>query len=332
MKVNEKQVDAFEDIFLSTIKRISQQNEVITVVLADGTKYEFLTPEHPAVQFEKGETGDKGDSAYTVYQQGGGSLSVQEWIDSLKGETGSRGWRGYQGDRGDQGEPGADFVPVAGDIFLTDKSGVASTTLEGSKISLTIPDESEDIIDEEPLHLGKVTTLGVRDKHSVTLKRTGDDAAILLSFAKGHQGDLGDAAETAADAPDPTVMIYVNEDSQASIPSMDAKTQGNVWHFNIKLPPGKQGDSGDIKENSVNDKDISYLEIASMEGLINGPPAGSFMPIVVTLNNDICYGFSYRNGEFLTQTVWNSKGKRFTRKKTGGYVFPSVKTGWQEGG
>lgn len=334
MKVNEKQVSAFEDIFLNSVKKITQQDSIVTVTLADNTSYDFFTPEYPAITIEKGETGEAGDSAYDLYRQSGGSLSAEAWIDSFKGPTGERGWRGYQGEQGEQGTPGRDFNPIAGNIFLTD-SDTATATLTGNVLSLTIPAVKSNGLREEPLHLGKVTTVSTGGKATASLKKTGDDAELLLSLPRGQQGIRGDNAVAAVDGKNPSVLVNISMDKEISVPSMEATTIGNTWDFKINVPEGKRGDIGTVTSNTVSDKDISYLEIVTMEGLINAPSFNSFMPIAVTLNGDLCYGWSFRNGAkdgFITQTVWNSKGKRLTRKKAKGYVFANITEGWQEGG
>lgn len=57
-------------------------------------------------QGEKGLPGENGKSAYDLYVDGGGTLTQEEWLASLKGDKGDQGEPGVNGSKGDKGEKG----------------------------------------------------------------------------------------------------------------------------------------------------------------------------------------------------------------------------------
>ena len=58
------------------------------------------------IEVEAESIGPQGLSAYEVYLQTGGTLSEEEWLESLRGPEGPEGKEGPQGPQGEQGIPG----------------------------------------------------------------------------------------------------------------------------------------------------------------------------------------------------------------------------------
>jgi hypothetical protein len=76
---------------------------------------------------EKGERGDQGFSAYEIAVQNGTILTEQQWLDSLKGNTGGPGSQGPKGEKGQRGLIG--IGGQTGDVGAKGEKGEVGETL-----------------------------------------------------------------------------------------------------------------------------------------------------------------------------------------------------------
>lgn len=84
---------------------------------------------------DKGDTGDTGKSAYEIAVDEGFDGTVQEWLESLKGD------KGDTGEPGAQGEPGQDGA----DGFGTEEQyNALLSRIESLEEELESPEEPED--------------------------------------------------------------------------------------------------------------------------------------------------------------------------------------------
>lgn len=63
------------------------------------------------MEIETESIGPQGLSAYEVYKKNGGTLTEEEWLTSLKGDTGPQGPQGVPGEKGDTGPQGPQGIP-----------------------------------------------------------------------------------------------------------------------------------------------------------------------------------------------------------------------------
>lgn len=92
--------------------------------LEDITEIVIEEPEEEEIEVEDNPIGERGYSAYEVYRNEGGTLSVDEWLLSLKGEKGATGEDGYS--------PSVTASKVGKEttITITNKDGVTTTKIE----------------------------------------------------------------------------------------------------------------------------------------------------------------------------------------------------------
>lgn len=145
------------------------------------------------IKFSITEAGPRGFSAYELYVKNGGELSEDEWLNSLKGETGEQGPQGergpqgpqgIQGERGPQGETGAtgeqgETGEPGTTIYteLTEKPSINNVVLEGNKTleELGIPSG------EEVLRKNNTTVFTPTGDYNPATKKYVDDAIAAIT-------------------------------------------------------------------------------------------------------------------------------------------------------
>lgn len=95
-----------------------------------------LKEEIDNIKISEGPPGENGKSAYEIAVENGFIGTVEEWLESLKGqdglpgkdgEQGERGLQGLPGEKGEKGDPGADgkdgkdgYTPIKGTDYFTE--------------------------------------------------------------------------------------------------------------------------------------------------------------------------------------------------------------------
>lgn len=177
-----------------------------------------------------GEQGPPGLSAYEVYLVNGGTLSETEWLESLKGETGSEGAAGKDGVDGKDGVNGVDgkdgYTPVKGVDYFT----------EEDIASLNIPTKTSQLENDSDFVDSKYV-----DDAIANIDTSGSDVDLTNYYTK-------DEIEVLIDQNEPGCKIYIAKDvysrTTASPDSIYSTSQAGK---NILAAVQKAYDNGDYK-------------------------------------------------------------------------------------
>lgn len=350
LKVRTKQIDDLDAFFSDVIIGVKKENNIVTLTKFDGTAFSFAVPEKDyseLIKGDKGPVGDKGLSAYEVYQNNGGTLSEISWLESLHGE---------QGDCGDYGDPGIDgsdgidaVNPVIDDVTISQDD-----TLEMPKIKLLKKEENSYTLDIKipEGQQGERGVAGINEKIFVgdinvteksvsfaKVRNEGDRTFIDFILRRGSKGEKGDDAEPATDSTVPDIKILINMISEDKVPIVTKTVTDDAWNIVLHIPEGKKGITGDQgKEGKRADEisDIYYLAITDDAGFINSPSFNSFKPFAFKLGSTNYFGWSlrapdikdYDNGKITQIALTENGSSLLVRTKENHNVFGSVSEGW----
>lgn len=314
-----------EDLNIPTVISHVEEHEGITTLRRyDGVTVAFFSNNDSITQGDKGLTGP---SAFEDYTAKGGTLTVEEWLNSFFHDKGPVGDKGDEGDIGITGDPGDNFSLARGYVRLT-RSGKPTATLtrsSGNKYSLDIKVPTTT---EIPVKMGTVTDLNSNQNPAGVLLKDYDNTIINLAIPKGPSSTV---TVTPAKEDYPDINLNVSMKSYDSPLSVISDIKEDSWDLTLNIPRGLKGDIGDkgpvgFKTSST----ITYNKIIEDEGLINAPEKNSFFPVRFVKDNVTCFGWSCRTQKTIFQTAFTTDGKVLSRTKTNGLVFGTVSSGWKE--
>lgn len=223
-----------------TITGATINGSTLTFSMSDGKTYNVILPLLK---------GDSGKNAYELAVQAGFTGSLQEWLASLKGETGIQGPQGIagpqgvqgpqgiQGKTGPQGEPGKDAPAIEKVSLNQDQTQIVFTLTDGTKLTSNF--ETPKAIPGPQGPKGDTGAQGPKgDKGDTGLQGPKGDPG-----PQGEPGPKGDKGDTGAQGePGPKGD---KGDTGLQGPKGDPGSQGEPGPKGEKGDTGLQGPKGD---------------------------------------------------------------------------------------
>lgn len=350
MRIRNEQVTDLEALFKNVIVDVDINGNIATLNRVGSTVLSFEMPEEDyslLFQGDKGQQGQRGDSAYQVYKRDGGTLSETVWLQSLKG---AQGERGEQGDDGIDGIDGIDAVnPIIDKVMISKDISLGRPAAkllrrDSNKYNMVIKipegqkgERGRSLPDEQII----IRSVEVADKGIPFAKAENIDYKTYIDFKliRGSKGEQGDPADLAMNGIVPDIKLKINMISEDKVPVVRSKIDNDIWNIIFDIPKGKQGDSGEQGKKGIRADlmpDVHYASINESEAFICAPSVNSFKPFSFILNGKRFFGWSvnslqekdYDYGR-ITQCAFAEDGSDLLiRTKDNGNVFGSVAEGW----
>lgn len=176
-------------------------------------------------------------AVYKLYLSNGGTMSYEEWLESIKGEKGEKGDKGDKGDTGAQGPQG--IQGEQGPQGVAGQDGVSVVSIEKT--------DTNGLIDTYTITYSNNTT----STFTVTNGEQGPQGEQGIQGIQGEQGIQGIQGiqgEPGADGHTPVITIGSNGNWFVDGIDTNIKAQGPQGiqgEQGIQGPQGEKGDKGD---------------------------------------------------------------------------------------
>lgn len=216
---------------------------------------EVLTSSADSSSSEIDELDQQIRAIYTQYQENGGTLSYEEWLESIKGEKGDTGEQGPKGDTGEQGPQGpagsdgingSDGVSIVsiektGSFGITDEYTIYYSNNTTSTFYVTNGQDGQSIKGEKGAD-GHTPVITIGDNGNWFIDDV--DSGVKAQGEKGADGEDGSSVLTGTT--DPSANIGKHGDVYINNVTWDVFENVNGSWNKVGNIKGQKGDSPDI--------------------------------------------------------------------------------------